>query len=144
MRPSPIGTAAPRKNLLLAADLLSPSSPYSPITPSSTVAFGFNSFKRVNSETKDGGGRSTTEEEFKLSAPPTPTSASAEFGLVVKLSDGTFAVKTLRKTLRIVEEVKQDTDAKEKGKASVELAEGDEVTYKADGQKAFSVRKRQA
>jgi hypothetical protein len=143
MRPAPIGTAAARANLLLARDLLSPSSPYSPITPSSTVAFGFNTFKRTTSETKEARAGDNSDDGFVLSAPPTPTSTSAGVGVIVKMSGGQLAVKTFRKTLRIVEDEQTVKDTKEKGKADVELAEGDSVEYKTDGQKAFSVKRKE-
>lgn len=143
LRPAPIGTAGARNNLLLARDLLSPSSPYSPITPSSTVAFGFKTFKRTSSDTKGAQTRDTdiANDGFKLSAPPTPTSISSGAGVLVKLSDGSLAVKTLRKTLRIAEDT--DKDVNQKGKASDTLAEGDAVTFDTDGSKAHSVKKQE-
>lgn len=142
MRPRPIGTRGARPNLLLAGDLLSPSSPYTPITPSSTVAFGFGAFKRTNSDTKDdkAGDNYTINDDFRLSAPPTPTFVSSGTGVIVKLSDGTLAVKTLRKTLKIAEN-NDAGDLKQKGKEQADLAEGDTVSFETDGQKAISVKK---
>jgi len=82
---------------------------------------------------------------FDLSAPPTPTFGSSGSGVLVRMSDGNLAVRTVRKTLRI-DETKGDgsregsvAEGKEKGQ---ELAEGIEVEFKTDGTKAFDVKRR--
>ena len=110
---------------LLQSDLLTPASPYTPVTPSSGTALGIIK----NPDTP-----------FVLSAPPTPTFSSSGTGVLVKMSDGQMAVRTFRKTLRIEEgKDAKEKDAKEKG---IELVEGTEVDFKTDGVKAFEIRKR--
>ena len=92
------------------------------MTPSSSTALNFSNSKDPDTP-------------FVLSAPPTPTFASSGSGVLVKMSDGKMAIRTVRKTLRIDE----NKDSKEKG---MELVEGTEVEFQTDGVKAYNIEKR--
>lgn len=120
-RPKPIDI---NSRQLLARDLLTPASPYTPVTPSSSTAFGI------------------LNREVRLSAPPTPTSSSFGIGVLVRLSDGTLAVRTIRKTLRIETTSKDKDNAKDDKEKYQELVEGEEVDFRTDGCKAFDVKRR--
>ena len=149
MLPSPL-TVASRD--LLVRDLLSPATPYSPITPSSSTAFALYR----SSPKDDSNGPSA---EFKLSAPPTPVALSspataagsdshqasssnvtAGTGMVVKLSDGRLAVKTTSKLLRIANDG-DDGQQNKYGAGGKPLVEGEEVSFSSDGSRAFRVER---
>ena len=60
--------------------------------------------------------------------------------MIVKLSDGRLAVKTTGKLLRIA----SDDEGGSQGKHASEgkpLAEGEEVTFRSDGTRAFRVER---
>lgn len=118
-RPSALNFVTGR---MLQHDLLTPASP---VTPSSSTAMTLN--------TKD------YNTPFDLSAPPTPTFGSSGSGVLVRMSDGNLAVRTVRKTLRIDESKGGSDESKDKGQ---ELVEGTEVDFKTDGTKAFEVKRR--
>lgn len=117
-RPSALSFVTGR---MLQNDLLTPASP---VTPSSSTAMTLN--KDLNTP-------------FDLSAPPTPTFGSSGSGVLVRMSDGKLAVRTVRKTLRIDEAKDSMVEGKDKGQ---ELVEGTEVDFKTDGTKAFDVKRR--
>jgi len=101
---------------MLAQDLLTPASPSTPVTPSSSTA--------LNSKA-----------QVELLDPPTPTSSTFGVGVLVEIHAGELGVKTCRKVLRIESEA---ADAKGKGQ---ELLAGEEVEFRTDGTKAFDVRR---
>jgi hypothetical protein len=100
---------------MLAQDLLTPASPFTPVTPSSSTALN--------------------KGQVEMSNPPTPTSSTFGVGVLVEIHAGELGVKTCRKILRIE---KQATDPKGKGQ---ELLAGEEVEFRTDGSKAFDVRR---
>lgn len=116
-RPKPIDSLS---RAILAPDLLTPATPLTPevVTPSSSTALN--------------------KWEVQLSEPPTPTSSTFGTGILVRLSDGELAIRSVRKILRIDSKDKTE-DAKGK---TQELTEGEEVEFRTDGCKAFDVRKR--
>lgn len=156
--PSPLLNVASRN--LLARDLLSPSTPFSPVTPSSSTAFSHYHRSSPKDGNFDGDDR---DEGFRLSNPPTPTittnagrgcndgsnsgttttTTTTGLGVLVRLSDGKLAVKSVRKVLRMVVEKDNNgggddvtTDAR-----SSKMTEGEQVEYKTrDGYRAFQVR----
>lgn len=117
-KPKPIDSLS---SALLAPDLLTPATPLTPevVTPSSSTAF--------------------SKWDVQLSEPPTPTSSSFGTGILVRLSDGELAVRSIRKILRIENNKEKADDVK--GKVQ-ELSEGEEVEFRTDGCKAFDVRRR--
>lgn len=141
LRPNPISVPSAATRRLLGNDLLTPYTPYTPVTPSSSTAMSPSAGTPI------------------LSAPPTPTASSTGRGVVVRMSDGRLAIRTVRKILRIEEkderttkEIKErearvgsGTDAVDEKKpakqADADLQEGDEVDFRTDGSKAFDVKK---
>jgi hypothetical protein len=116
-KPKPLDSLS---RALLASDLLTPATPLTPeaVTPSSSTAF--------------------SKYDVQLSEPPTPTSSTFGTGILVRLSDGELAIRSIRKILRI-----DDKDKAEDVKGKVqELCEGEEVEFRTDGCKAFDVRRR--
>ena len=115
-KPKPLDSIS---KALLAPDLLTPATLLTPeaVTPSSSTAL--------------------SKYDVQLSEPPTPTSSSFGTGILVRLSDGELAVRSIRKILRIDN---KDKAADAKGKVQ-ELCEGEEVEFRTDGCKAFDVRR---
>ena len=74
-----------------------------------------------------------------LSPAPSPVSSTTGAGVLVRMTDGKLAIRTIRKTLRISAQEGGDADHKQK---QPELAEGDEVIYKTDGSRAFEIKRR--